>query len=235
MSAAPKILVVDIGGTHVKTLVSGHAVKRQVPSGLTMTPRRMVQAVKRLAADWKYDVVSIGFPGPVVHGRIVAEPANLASGWIAYDFAQAFGRPVKILNDAAMQALGSYRGGTLLFLGFGTGLGTALVVDGVVEPMELAHLPYRKGRSYEDYVGLRGLRRLGKKRWRKHVLLVIDRLRTALAADDLVLGGGNAKFLKRLPPGARLGDNANAFKGGFHLWDQPPAGRAPRRAGARPG
>jgi polyphosphate glucokinase len=221
MKKAPSILVVDVGGTHVKMLAAGHAIKREFPSGPRMTPGRMMKTVLRMTADWKYELVSMGFPGPVAHGRIIAEPANLGRGWIGYDFAEAFGRPVKIINDAAMQALGSYRSGSMLFLGLGTGLGTALVVDGVIEPLELAHLPYKKGRSYEDYVGLRGLLRLGKKRWRKHVFEVVERLRRAMEVDDLVLGGGNTKLLKRLPPGARPGDNANAFKGGFLLWAPP--------------
>jgi polyphosphate glucokinase len=214
-----KVLAVDVGGTHVKVLVTGHTTHRELDSGSTMTARAMVKGVKQLTADWQYDVVSIGFPGPVLHGRIVAEPVNLGGGWVRFDFLRAFGRPVKILNDAAMQALGSYRGGSMLFLGFGTGLGTALIVDGVIEPMELAHLPYRKGKTYEDYVGLRGFKRLGKKKWQQYVFDVAKRLKVALEAEDLVLGGGNAKHLKKLPAGARLGENANAFRGGFRLWE----------------
>ena len=213
-----KILVVDVGGTHVKMLATGQVLKRQMDSGRRLTPRRMVAAVKELTADWSYTAVSIGVPAPVVRGQIVAEPANLGRGWMGFDFAKAFGWPVKIINDAAMQALGSYRRGRMLFLGIGTGLGAALVLDGTVEPLELAHLPYRKGRSYEDYVGLRGLKRLGKKRWRKHVLAVVELLRTAMVSEDLVLGGGNARLLKRLPSGARMGSNADAFKGGFEMW-----------------
>ncbi|MFL5307045.1 MAG: ROK family protein [Polyangia bacterium] len=212
------ILVVDVGGTHVKLLATGKTVKRQVDSGPRMTPRRMVAAVKTLVADWKFEAVSIGVPAPVVRGRIVAEPANLGAGWKAFDFAAAFGRPVKVINDAAMQALGSYRRGRMLFLGIGTGLGSALVIDGAVVPLELAHLPYRKGRSFEEYVGVHGLKRLGKKRWRNHVLTVVELLRSAILCDDLVLGGGNARFLKHLPPGARLGSNAHAFNGGYALW-----------------
>jgi predicted NBD/HSP70 family sugar kinase len=212
------ILVVDIGGTNVKILATGQAERRRFPSGPALTPAAMVSGVKELAADWQYDVVAVGYPGLVLHGRIIAEPHNLAPGWIGFDFESAFGCPVKILNDAAMQALGSYQGGLLLFLGLGTGLGSALVADGVVVPMELAHLPYRKG-TYEDYVGLRGLERLGKKKWRRHVGVGVARLVAALHPDDVVLGGGNAKKLKVLPPGCRAGANVNAFAGGFRLWD----------------
>jgi polyphosphate glucokinase len=223
-----KILVVDVGGTHVKLLASGKIVKRQMDSGPRLTPRRMVAGVQKLTADWTYDVVSIGVPAPVVRGRIIAEPVNLARGWVGFDFAAAFGRPVKLVNDAAMQALGSYRKGRLLFLGIGTGLGSALVLEGKVEPLELAHLPYRHGFTYEDYLGRRGLKRLGKKRWRKHVAIVVELLRNALVSDDLVLGGGNARLLTHFPKGSRLGSNANAFKGGFALWEAKP----PSEAGA---
>ncbi len=219
LSRRPKVLVIDVGGTHVKVLVTGRREPREIPSGPSMDASGMVAAVKRLAADWRYDVVSIGYPGVVVHGRPVAEPYNLGRGWVRFDFRRAFGRPVRIINDAAMQALGSYRRGRMLFLGLGTGLGSAMIIDGVLEPMELAHLPYRKGRTYEDYVGRHGLERLGKKRWRRHVANVAERLKAALEADDVVVGGGNAKLLKTLPPGARRGDNANAFLGGLRLWD----------------
>jgi predicted NBD/HSP70 family sugar kinase len=220
MRPRPKVLVVDVGGTHVKVLATGHRTPREIPSGLTMTARVMVASVKRLVADWRYDVVSIGYPGVCVHGRPIVEPHNLGPGWVGFDFDRAFGRPVRIVNDAAMQALGSYRHGRMLFLGLGTGLGSAMIIDGVLEPMELAHLPYEKGRTYEDYVGLRGLERLGTKRWRRRVADVTERLRAALEADDVVIGGGNAKRLKRLPDGARLGSNRNAFIGGFRLWDE---------------
>jgi polyphosphate glucokinase len=213
-----KILVVDVGGTHVKVLATGRTLRRSMDSGPRLTPRAMVAGVKKLVADWEFDVVSIGVPAPVIQGRIVAEPANLAKGWMNFEFAERFGCPVKVMNDAAMQALGSYRRGRLLFLGIGTGLGSALVVNGNVEPLELAHLPYRKGRTFEDYVGLRGLKRLGKKRWRKHVFHVVALLRRAVLPEDLVLGGGNVTVLKRLPPGTRLGANAHAFKGGFAMW-----------------
>jgi polyphosphate glucokinase len=223
-----KVLVIDVGGTHVKVLATGQRTPRKIPSGATMTARRMVRAVKRTAADWAYDVVSIGYPGPVLHNRPVAEPYNLGGGWVGFNFRAAFGCPVKIVNDAAMQALGSYRGGRMLFLGLGTGLGTALIVDGVLEPMELAHLPYKKRGTYEDYVGRRGLERLGKKKWRRHVAQVAKRLQAALGAEDLVLGGGNAKLLRQPPPGARLVDNANAFTGGFRLWQTAPTRKTPR-------
>jgi polyphosphate glucokinase len=212
------VLTVDIGGTNVKILATGQDTPRAFPSGPTMTPKRMVSGVKKLARDWKYDVVSIGYPGLVVRGRPVAEPHNLASGWVGFDFKAAFGRPVKMINDAAMQALGSYKSGKMLFLGLGTGLGSTLIVDGIVEPMELAHLPYKKG-TYEDYVGIRGLERWGKKKWRRHVADVVALLSAALEPDDIVLGGGNVKKLKELPPGCRAGDNPNAFRGGFRLWE----------------
>jgi glucose-6-phosphate isomerase len=214
------VLAIDIGGTHVKILATGADEPRQFASGLRLTPDAMVAGVKKLATGWKYDVVSIGYPGPVLHGRPVEEPHNLAKGWVGFDYRGAFGRPVKIVNDAAMQALGSYEGGKMLFLGLGTGLGTAMVMDGVAEPMELGHLAYKKG-TYEDYVGLRGLEKRGKKKWRKHVAAVVERLVAALEPDDVVLGGGNVKKLKELPAGCRAGDNANAFPGGFRLWEDP--------------
>jgi polyphosphate glucokinase len=213
-----KILVVDVGGTHVKILATGQREHRKADSGPTMTARRMVTVVKRLSADWSYDHVAIGFPGPVVHGHPVAEPRNLGGGWVGFDYRRAFGRPVRMINDAAMQALGSYRGGRMLFLGLGTGLGSALIIDGVLEPMELAHLPYKNGHSFEHYVGIGGLERLGKARWRKCVQDVVKRLRAALGPDDVVIGGGNAHKLLAPPTGTRLGDNANAFLGGFRLW-----------------
>jgi polyphosphate glucokinase len=221
-----RILSIDLGGTHVKVLTTGEQERKAI-SGPAMTPRRMVAAVKRLSADWRYDVLSLGYPGPVVQGRPVGEPRNLAPGWVGFDFRKAFGKPVRILNDAAMQALGSYEGGRMLFLGLGTGLGSAMIVDGILEPMEIAHLPYKKGKSYEDYVGLRGLERHGKKKWRRVVADVVAQLMRALEADYVVLGGGNAKLLDTLPKGARLGDNANAFRGGFLLWKDLPK-RRPR-------
>jgi len=212
------ILAIDVGGTHVKVLVTGHRTPVKIDSGPAMTPRKMVTAVRKAAAQWKYDRVSIGYPGPVLHGKPVSEPHNLGPGWVGFDFQKAFGHPVKLINDAAMQAIGSYEGRRMLFLGLGTGLGTALIVDGVLQPMELAHLPYKKGQTYEDYIGLRGLERLGKKKWRRHVAEVVTTLKNALEADYVVLGGGNAKFLKELPPGTQLGSNEHAFKGGFRLW-----------------
>jgi polyphosphate glucokinase len=224
-----KILVIDVGGTHVKVLATGRKTPIKIKSGPTLTPRRMVAAVKRVTDGWHYDAVSIGYPGAVMHGRPVHEPYNLGPGWVGFDFQRAFGKPVKVINDAAMQALGSYRGGRMLFLGLGTGLGSALVVDGIVEPTELAHLPYKKGRTYEEYVGLQGLERLGKKKWRRAVEDVATRLKYALQTEDLVLGGGNAKLLKKLPPDSRLGSNANAFIGGFRLWNEKvPRGTKPR-------
>jgi predicted NBD/HSP70 family sugar kinase len=212
------VLVVDVGGTNVKILATGQDKPRRFPSGPKMTPDQMVAGVKELAGEWRYDVVSLGYPGLVLHGRVVAEPRNLAPGWIGFDFAAAFGRPVKLINDAAMQALGSYKEGVLLFIGLGTGLGSALVAEGVVVPMELGHLSYRRG-TYEDFVGQRGLKRLGKKKWQKHVAYGVTRLMAAFHPDDIVLGGGNAKKLPQLPSGCRKGDNANAFLGGFRLWE----------------
>lgn len=219
-----RILVVDVGGSHVKILATGRREPRKFVSGPTMTPRQMVAGVQKLARGWKYDVVSIGYPGPVLHGRPVAEPHNLGRGWVRFDYRAAFGRPVRIINDAAMQALGGYKGGKMLFLGLGTGLGSALIVDGVVEPMELGHLPYKKG-TYEDYVGQRGLDKRGKKKWRRHVADVVAGFVAALEPDDVVLGGGNVRKLKELPDGCRAGDNANAFVGGFRLWAKPPRPR----------
>ena len=213
-----KVLVVDVGGTQVKLLATGQKTPIKIPSRLTMTAKEMVRRVRRAVEGWSYDVVSIGYPGAVLHGKPVSEPHNLGGGWVGFPFKRAFGRPVVVINDAAMQALGSYNSGRMLFLGLGTGLGSALIVDGVLEPMELAHLPYKKGRTYEEYVGKAGLKRLGKKQWRRHVVDVVTRLKTALEADEVVIGGGNAKLLKRLPRGVRLGANANAFLGGYRLW-----------------
>jgi polyphosphate glucokinase len=226
-----KILAVDVGGSHVKILATGHKQEREIVSGPKMTARQMVSDVKKLAKDWSYDVVSVGFPGPVLHGRPVAEPHNLGGGWTGFDFAAAFGAPVRVINDAAMQALGSYRGGRMLFLGFGTGLGSAMIVNGIVEPMELGHLPYKKG-TYEDYVGERGLDRVGKKRWRKLAADVIERLVAATEPEDVVIGGGNLAHLHKLPKGCRAGNNAYAFEGGFRMWDSaygPDRGRGRRK------
>jgi polyphosphate glucokinase len=218
-SSVKNVLVVDVGGTSVKILATGQDEHRSFPSGPTLTPKRMVSEVKKLAADWTYEVVSVGYPGPVLCGRPIMEPHNLGRGWVGFDFAAAFARPVKVVNDAAMQALGSYKDGKMLFLGLGTGLGTAMVVEGIVEPMELGHLPYKKG-TYEDYVGRAGLERHGKKKWRRHVADVVARLIAALEPDDTVIGGGNVAKLAALPPRSRAGDNANAFRGGFRLWGE---------------
>ena len=221
------ILVIDVGGTHVKILASGEKVRREIDSGPTLTARQMVSSVKKLADGWEYELVSIGYPGPVVHDRPMAEPHNLGKGWMGFNFAAAFKLPTKVINDAAMQALGSYRGGKMLFLGLGTGLGSAMILDGIVQPMELAHLPYKK-RTYEDYVGARALEEFGRKAWRKHVEDVVEYLVAALQPEDVVLGGGNATLLKQLPPLCRLGDNANAFKGGFRMWEGPLTGKITR-------
>lgn len=223
-----KVLVIDVGGTHVKVRATGQKTGLEIPSGPEMTAKIMVASVRKIIAGWKYDAITIGYPGPVLHGRVVSEPHNLGKGWVKFDFPKAFNCPVKIINDAAMQALGSYEGRRMLFLGLGTGLGSALIVDGVLEPMELAHLPYKKGRTYEDYVGLAGLRRLGKKKWRCHVKAVVKLLQTALAADYVVLGGGNARLLKQLPPGSRIGDNTHAFRGGLRLWSTPSTRQLPK-------
>jgi polyphosphate glucokinase len=227
-----KVLAVDVGGTHVKVLATGQTEPRRFPSGPELTAKQMVSGVKELTRDWKYDAVAIGYPGPVVGGRPAVEPHNLGRGWVGFNFKAAFGRPVKIINDAAMQALGSYKSGTLLFLGLGTGLGSALVVQGNVVPMELGHLSYKKA-TYEDYVGVRGLERLGKKKWARHVEFGVARLIDALHPDDVVLGGGNAKKLTKLPSGCRKGDNANAFVGGFRLWDEAASPRRPTNAKTR--
>lgn len=231
-----KILVVDIGGTNVKMLASGQREPRKFPSGPGMTPRLMAAGVKQVGQGWTYDAVSIGYPGPVRDGRPASEPHNLGRGWVAFNYRAAFGRPVKIINDAAMQALGSYEGGRMLFLGLGTGLGSTLIADGVVLPMELGHLPYRKG-TFEDYLGIRGLEQRGKKKWRTAVEDAVARLVAALQPDTVVLGGGNVKKLKALPPLCRAGVNANAFRGGFRLWEATdngkmsvkPSRRSPRK------
>ena len=213
-----RVLAIDVGGSHVKARVSGRREEREFESGPTMTPRQMVAHIHKLTGDWQYDAVSIGYPGVVVHGKIVTEPYNLGRGWVGFDFRKAFGRPTLLMNDAAMQAIGSYEGGRMLFLGLGTGLGSALIVDGTVAPMELAHLPYKGGRSYEDYVGDRGRRRLGPKKWRRTVADVVEQLSRALEVDYVVIGGGNARKLKKMPKNARLGNNEFAFLGGFRVW-----------------
>ncbi len=226
------VLVIDIGGTHVKAFVTGQGVKREFVSGPALTPRAMVSKVRKLMADLDYDVVSVGYPGLVLRNRPVADPWNLGKGWAGFDFETAFKRPVKVVNDAAMQALGSYKRGKMLFLGLGTGLGSTLIVNGIIEPMELGHLPYRKA-TFEDYVGVRGLNKHGKQKWRHYVADVVRRLIAALEPDDVVLGGGNIHKLKKLPPGCRAGDNANAFLGGFRLWQDVGSGRTFTRLGPR--
>lgn len=229
-----RVLVVDVGGTNLKISVGGKKEPLKVPSGPGMTPAMMVKLVKKATPGWSYGAVSIGYPGPVRDGRPSHDPKNLAPGWVQFDFRRAFGCPVKVANDAAMQALGSYRGGRMLFLGLGTGLGSALVAEGVVMPLELAHIPYRKGRTYEDYAGERGLSRLGPKRWTKHVHRIVKILKHALQADYVVLGGGQTKRLDSLPPGARLGSNANAILGGLRMWEEPPRPKPSRAAKPQP-
>ncbi len=221
MAVTRKILAIDVGGTHVKVLATGRRKPLEIPSGPKMTAKQMVRDVREGTAGWRYSVVSIGYPGPVLHGKPVSEPANLGGGWVGFDYAKAFGHPVRLINDAAMQALGSYKSGRMLFLGLGTGLGSALIVDGALEPMELAHLPFKKGKTYEDLVGNAALQRFGKKKWRGYVTDVVTRLQAALEADDVVVGGGNAKLLRSLPKSVRLGSNANAFTGGYRLWKNP--------------
>jgi polyphosphate glucokinase len=213
-----KILVIDIGGTNVKVASSDMRVPIKIPSGPTMTAAQMTRDVVAATEDWTYDCISIGYPGPVAHDRPLAEPHNLAAGWIDFPYRKAFGKPIRFINDAAMQALGGYKGGRMLFLGTGTGLGSAMIFDGTVIPLELAHLPYKKGRTYEEYIGLAGLERRGKKRWRKSVLDVISRLQAALICDSVLLGGGNAKLMKDLPTHVILGANSNAIDGGLKLW-----------------
>jgi hypothetical protein len=213
------VLVIDIGGTNLKLAVKGVEESRKVPSGRDLTPQVMIQRVNETIRDWTFDTISVGFPAPVVRGEIQLEPANLAPGWLGFDFTAAFGKPVKIINDAAMQALGSYDGGRMLFMGLGTGLGTALVIENMVAPLELAHLPYRKKKTYEDYLGERGLTRLGKKKWEEYLEDIVARFKKAFVVDYIVLGGGNSKKLTVLPPHTRAGDNRNAILGGFRLWE----------------
>lgn len=226
-----RVLAIDVGGSHVKMRVFGRRELRQFESGPKLTPRQMVAKIHEMTGDWTYDAVSIGYPGVVLHGKVVAEPYNLGKGWVGFDFRKAFGRSTYVMNDAAMQAVGSYEGGRMLFLGLGTGLGSAMIVDGVVAPMELAHLQYKKGRTYEDYVGESGMKRLGAKKWRRTVDEVVAQLSTLLEADYVVIGGGNARKLKRMPKNARLGSNDFAFLGGFRVWHHqaPPAAAAKGR------
>ena len=213
------ILAIDIGGSHVKVMTSRGRIKRRFESGPALSARAMVREVKALTQDWSYDAISIGYPGVVVRDRVVKEPRNLGRGWKGFDFAKAFGKPTRVVNDALMQALGGYEGGRMLFLGLGTGMGTAMIADGVMLPMELAHLPYQNGKTFEEIVGAAGRKRLGRDSWRAHVADVVARLTAALQPDYVVLGGGNVDKLEKLPPKARRGNNADAFKGGFRLWD----------------
>ena len=215
-----KVLSIDIGGTHVKILLNGEKEPRKMPSGHDFTPAQMVKDVKMLAKGWDYDVISIGFPAPVHNNLPVAEPFNLGGGWVDFNYEKAFGCPVKMINDAAMQALGSYKGGKMLFLGLGTGLGSAVVNDDAILPLELGHLPFKK-KTFEDYVGIHGLESDGKGKWRKHVIQAVEILTAAILPDYVVLGGGNTKLLKELPPACIAGDNANAFEGGFRMWAGP--------------
>jgi polyphosphate glucokinase len=230
-----RILVIDVGGTHVKFRVDARGDELKFVSGPKLTPAIMVRELKRLAPRLTYDAVSIGYPGVVFRDRIAAEPHNLGKGWVGYDFARALGKPVRIVNDAAMQAIGSYTGGRMLFMGLGTGLGVTLIIEGIIEPTELGHVGYRKGLSYEDYLGERGRRLRGNKKWRQSVYEVVEQLRRAFEVDYVVLGGGNAARLKRLPAGARLGDNRNAFSGGLRLWRQRGGRLLPDRAAPRAG
>jgi polyphosphate glucokinase len=222
MKHVTNVLVIDVGGTHVKVLATGNEAHREFDSGPELTPKQMIAGVRKLVADWKYQAISVGYPGPVLRNQPVSEPWNLGKGWAGFDFEEAFKCPVKVVNDAAMQALGSYKGSKMLFLGLGTGLGSAMVIDGIVELMELGHLPYKKA-TFEDYVGIRGLKKYGKKKWQRLVTDVVKRLVAALEPDDVVLGGGNVKKLKKLPLGCRAGDNTNAFLGGFRLWQKSKA------------
>lgn len=214
-----KILVIDVGGTNLKLKVSTSEEIRKIPSGPALSARQMVEDVKKATADWDYDAITIGYPGPVINGTISLEPVNLGRGWLGFDFA-GLGKPVKLINDAAMQALGSYEGGRMLFLGLGTGLGATLILDGVIGPLEIGHLPYKKGKSYEEYVGAGGLERMGRRKWQATVFDVVERFRKAFVVEYVVLGGGNVKKLDELPPGARAGNNTNAFIGGVRLWEQ---------------
>ena len=212
------VLAIDIGGSHVKIMSSAGGEERKAKTGPDMDAAAMADAVEKLAAGLQYDVIAMGYPGPVVHNRILAEPHNLAPGWIGFDFAKRLGKPARIVNDALMQAIGSYEGGRMLFLGLGTGLGAAMIVDNVAQPMELAHLPYRSGRTFEDYLGEAGLLKRGHAKWEQHVFAAVEQLTAALEPDYVMIGGGNVEALKKLPPKTRRGDNANAFKGGFALW-----------------
>lgn len=230
LSASRTILSIDVGGSHVKVMTSTKRIKREFESGPDLTARSMVEQVKQITKGWTYDAVSVGYPGPVVRDRPSVEPHNLGSGWKGFDFSRAFKRPTRVVNDALMQALGGYQGGKMLFLGLGTGLGSAMIVDGALLPMELAHLPYRKEKTFEHFVGAAGLKRHGKKRWTRYVDDVVERLAAALEPDYVILGGGNAGKLEKLPAKARLGRNANAFLGGFRLWESTFAAKPSKKS-----
>jgi glucose-6-phosphate isomerase len=217
MRAPRRILVVDVGGTNVK-VYPPDLPRIVIPSGPSMTPERMVREIRKQIAGVRYDVVSMGYPGKVANGHIARDPTHLAKGWVGFDFERAFDRPVHIINDAAMQALGGYRGGRMLFLGLGTGLGTAMIVLGELQPMELAHLPWKKGKTFEEFVGEPALRVVGRKKWQKEVFEAVETLAEALEPDYVLLGGGNVRKLKKLPPGARAGNNRDAYTGGLRLW-----------------
>jgi polyphosphate glucokinase len=212
------VLAVDVGGSHVKALTSTESQRRRFKSGSELTAKQMVEGVLEVVEGWPWEVVSVGIPSPVRNGKVVSDPVNLGEGWVGFDYEGAFGKPTKVVNDAAMQAVGSYEGGRMLFLGLGTGLGSTLIADGVIEPLELGHLPFRK-KTFEDYVGERGLEKLGKKKWKVAVFETVERLRSAMEPDEVVLGGGGVAELDELPPGCRRGANENAFLGGFRLWD----------------
>jgi polyphosphate glucokinase len=222
------ILAIDIGGSHVKVMTNKDRTKREFVSGPDLSAKTMVKEVRKLTEDWSYDVISVGYPGVVVRNRPLVDPHNLGRGWASFDFEKAFGRPTQVVNDALMQALGSYEGGRMLFLGLGTGLGSAMILDGVLVPMELGHLPYRKGRTFEDYVGIAGLKRLGRKKWKRRVAEVVEDLAAALQPEYIVLGGGNVAKLDKLPAKAKRGNNEDAFEGGFRLWDEHPGKGSPR-------
>jgi polyphosphate glucokinase len=226
------VLAVDVGGSHVKALASNQQERRRFVSGPSLTAEEMVSGTLEAVADWSWDVVSVGIPAPVRGGRLISEPANLGQGWVGFDYAGAFGKPTQVVNDAVMQAVGSYRGGRMLFLGLGTGLGSAMIVDGTIEPLELGHLPFRK-RTFEDYVGERGLKKLGKKKWTKAVFETVEQLSAAMEPQEVVIGGGGVDNLDELPEGCRRGENENAFLGGFRLWDPDWASHAaqPRDSG----
>jgi polyphosphate glucokinase len=216
--AKPVVLAVDVGGSHVKALTSRAKARRRFVSGPSLTAEEMVAGTLEAVKGWSWDVVTVGIPTPVRADKVIAEPVNLGDGWVGFDYESAFGKPTKVVNDAVMQAVGSYRGGRMLFLGLGTGLGSTLIVDGVIEPLELGHLPFRK-KTFEDYVGEVGLKKLGKKKWKKAVFETVERLSSAMQPDEVVIGGGGVDELDELPPGCRRGENENAFLGGFRLWD----------------